>query len=483
MKRRFVTNLIFLLSLNVFIKSFWILGVDRGVQNALPAQDYGIYFALLNLTFLFNIILDFGITNYNNRIIAQHPQLIGKYFSRIVPIKFSLAVLFTVVVFTFALIAGYSAFELKLLGWLCFAQFLSSLTLYLRSNISGLLMFKTDSVLSVMDRFLMVVFCSLLLWSGILKTQFRIEFFVYAQVIAYLITAIIALLICLKHTGFIRLRWNKAFVLKVIKDCYPYALLVLLMAFYNRADSVMIERMLGDKGADYASVYASAFRLVDAANMIAYLFAVILLPLFARMIKQHKDVTPIIKISFHLLLVTSVTFALISLFYGDDLMNALYNKHIEASGEVYKVLAFCFVPISMTYIFGTLLTANGSLKKLNLVASLGMVLNVGINLILIPRYEALGAAYSSLIAQTVTAALQAAIAIKIFGIPIKKSYISNLLLFLVIISTNTYLLKNGAINWIVNVIIAVFVILFTSLLFKIFNLKDFIRLIKSSNEE
>lgn len=483
MKRRFVTNLIFLVGLNLIIKVFWVLGVDRGVQNALPAQDYGIYFALLNLTFLLNIILDFGITNYNNRIIAQHPQLIGKYFSRILPIKFSLAVIFTLVVYSFALIAGYSAFHLKLLGWLCFAQFLSSLTLYLRSNISGLLMFKTDSVLSVLDRFLMVVFCSVLLWSGILKTQFRIEYFVYAQVIAYLITAIIAFLLCLKHSGFIRLRWNKAFVLKVIKDCYPYALLVLLMAFYNRADSVMIERMLGDKGAENASVYASAFRLVDAANMIAYLFAVILLPLFARMIKQRKDVTPIIKISFHLLLVISVTFALISLFYGDDLMSALYNKHIAASGEVYKVLAFCFVPISMTYIFGTLLTANGSLKKLNLVASLGMVLNVGINLILIPRYQALGAAYSSLIAQTVTAALQAAIAIKIFGIPIKKSYVYKILGFLAIISSSSYLLRNITDNWIVNSIIAVIAIFLTSLSFGIFNLKDFIRLIKSSNEE
>ncbi len=76
MRKFFVTNLFFLLTLNILIKSFWILGIDRGIQNAVSAQEYGVYFALLNFTFLFNILLDFGITNYNNRMIARHTNLL-----------------------------------------------------------------------------------------------------------------------------------------------------------------------------------------------------------------------------------------------------------------------------------------------------------------------------------------------------------------------------------------------------------------------
>ena len=188
MRKRFVTNLFFLLALNIVIKSFWILGVDRGVQNAVPASDYGLYFALLNFSFIFNILLDFGLTNYNNRLIAQHPQLLPKYISQLVPIKFAMAIVFTVIVFTVAISLDYDAYALKLLGLLCLSQFFSSFLIYLRSNISGLLLFKTDSLLSVLDRFIVIVLCSILLWSGLLETEFKIEYFIYTQLFAYFIS-------------------------------------------------------------------------------------------------------------------------------------------------------------------------------------------------------------------------------------------------------------------------------------------------------
>ena len=168
MRKRFVTNLFFLLALNIVIKSFWILGVDRGVQNAVPASDYGLYFALLNFSFIFNILLDFGLTNYNNRLIAQHPQLLPKYISQLVPIKFAMAIVFTVIVFTVAISLDYDAYALKLLGLLWLSHFFSSFLIYLRSNISGLLLFKTDSLLSVLDRFIVIVLCSILVLAQIM---------------------------------------------------------------------------------------------------------------------------------------------------------------------------------------------------------------------------------------------------------------------------------------------------------------------------
>jgi O-antigen/teichoic acid export membrane protein len=66
----------------------------------------------------------------------------------------------------------------------------------------------------------------------------------------------------------------------------------------------------------------------------------------------------------------------------------------------------CFVPISTTYIYGTLLTANGNLRQLNVMASCGMLMNIILNFLLIPRYEATGAAISSIITQTFTCLAQ-----------------------------------------------------------------------------
>ncbi len=482
MRKRFVTNLFFLLTLNILIKSFWILGVDRGVQNAVSAQDYGLYFALLNFTFIFNIILDFGLTNYNNRLIAQHPQLLSKYISQLVPIKFAMAIVFTIVVFTVAIALGYDAYALKLLGILCISQFLASLLIYLRSNISGLQLFKTDGVLSVLDKFIVIVFCSILLWGGVLKTDFKIEYFIFIQLFAYLFAVIVAFTICWKKAKIVRFKWNYPFVVKIIKDSYPFAILTLLMSFYYRADSVMIERLLDD-GANQAGIYASAYRLVDAANMIAYLFSIILLPLFSKLIQSNQDVKPIVKVSFHLLLMLTVCFVAISQLYGYNLMDLMYNKHIEESSQAFRILSICFIPIAMNYIFGTLLTANGSLKYLNIVASVGMVLNIGVNFILIPKFFALGAAYSSLIAQTVIALFQAIIAIKIFKIKFDIMYVLRIILFVISIILSAYLLKEITSSWIYNILITSIVMVILSFIFKIFRIKDVLSLLKASHDE
>ena len=136
----------------------------------------------------------------------------------------------------------------------------------------------------------------------------------------------------------------------------------------------------------------------------------------------------------------------------------------------------------MTYIFGTLLTANGSMKYLNMVAALGMILNIGINLFLIPRFFALGAAYSSLIAQTLTALFQAIIAMKIFKIKFNISYSLRIILFIGSLALSALLLKSITTYWVYNILITGVIMVVLSFVFRIFNIKDIVSLLKASKE-
>ena len=244
MKRKFITNLGFLLFLNLLVKPFWIFGIDRTVQNVVAPGEYGFYFTVLNFTFLFNILLDIGITNFNNRNIAQNNHLLNKHFSGITMLRFLLAIVYIIVIYAVALLIGYDSRHMYFLAFLGFNQFLVSFILYLRSNISVLMLFRIDSMMSVLDRLVMIVICSVLLWGNITTEPFRIIWFVYAQTAAYLITTAIALSIVIKKAAFKRLEWNPKFFLLILKQSFPFALLVLLMSFYNRIDSVMLERML-----------------------------------------------------------------------------------------------------------------------------------------------------------------------------------------------------------------------------------------------
>ncbi|MBZ0241975.1 MAG: polysaccharide biosynthesis C-terminal domain-containing protein, partial [Bacteroidales bacterium] len=128
----------------------------------------------------------------------------------------------------------------------------------------------------------------------------------------------------------------------------------------------------------------------------------------------------------------------------------------------FRLLMGSFVAVSVTYIFGTLLTANGNLKLLNIVAATGVVVNVGVNFILIPHWQALGAAYASLSVQIFTALLQFLLAWKIFQLKFTAAFWLRLLVFAAIAVLATYFSRMLPYHWIVNFIIAGIVSLLAS---------------------
>lgn len=478
MKRKFVTNLILLLFLNLLIKPFYIFGIDRTVQNLVGDQNFGMYFALLNFSLILNIFLDLGITSYNNRNIAQHNFLLPKHFANIVGLKFLLAIVYAVFSLVVAAIIGYDKIQLHLLFFLIFNQFLISFTLYLRSNISGLHLFRTDSIISVLDRSFMIIICSVLLFTNIFDGRFYIEWFVYAQTAAYSLTSLITFLIVLNKSGRIKIQFNLKFFLVFLRKSYPYALLILLMSFYNRIDSVMLERLLPDPlGKHQAGIYAQAFRLLDAVSMFGVLFAGLLLPIFAKMIKQKEHVGQMVQLSFTLLIVPSLIIAISSIYYSSEIMAVLYTSDTTDSAAILGILMTGFIGIATTYIFGTLLTANGSLKQLNIMAFSGMVLNIVLNLILIPRFEAFGSAYASLVTQIFTAATQVVLALVILKLKPGIKFIIQLLMFTGIVVVFATLSKNVS-NWFAGYLLMIGISVIAAFLLKLFSLKDLYKIIR-----
>ncbi|MDD3875964.1 MAG: polysaccharide biosynthesis C-terminal domain-containing protein [Bacteroidales bacterium] len=446
MHKRFITNISLLIFLNLLVKPLWILGIDRTVQNIVGAEVYGFYFSLLNVSFLFNIFLDLGVTNFNNRNIAQYSHLLNKHFSGIVVLKFALSFVYTTIILLFAWLVDYNLKQIGLLLILCMNQFLASFILYLRSNITGLQLYKTDSILSVLDRVLMLIICSVLIWGNITNTPFKIEWFIYAQSFSYAITLIIAAVVVMKKAKFKRFSWNIPFYLVILKKSAPYALLILLMFFYYRLDGIMIERLL-PQGAFEAGIYAAGFRLLDAAAMTAYLFPVILLPTFSKMIKEHERINALFKLSLSVILTGALTLGIISYFYKLEIMSMLYHNDTKLSAPVFGVLMLCFPAIAAGNIFSTLLTANGSLKHLNIYAFCGMVINIILNLILIPKFKALGSAYASLFTQYLVLVLQVFTVSVFFKFRIRFKYFLSFVLYIGSLTTVCYFSKMLPLPW------------------------------------
>ena len=429
MRKHFLTNLALLIFLNLLIKPIWFFGIEVGVQNQVGEESYGFYFSLFNFAFILNMLLDVGINNYNNRAIARDPSLLKEHLAAIIPTKIFLSVLYAVVVLISGKILGYTHEQFQMLWVLVLNQFLVSFILYFRTNISGLHLFRTDSLLSVMDRSLMILFTGLLLWGNVIQKPFQIEWFVYAQTASYLLTLITVAAIVRYRSGSFYNYLSLSGSLKVLRSSYPFALLILLMALFNRADSVMLERML-ENGREEAGIYAQSFRIFEAATQFSLLFAMLLLPMFSKMIKQKEDVNELIRTALPLLMVTGLSVACVAFYYNFEIIDLLYKAHAPYSSGIFSILMVSFVFVSVSYLYGTLLTANHSLRQLNLVAALTVSINIGMNLLLIPRYQALGAAIASLVSQGFYALTQMLLSIRLLNLPANRDILFRLAGFL-----------------------------------------------------
>lgn len=489
MQNRFVKNILFLLFLNLLVKPFWILGIDREVANIIGDASYGTYQALFNFSYLFYILLDLGITNFNSRNIAQDPKNLSKHFGGLTEIKLLLGLLYAVVVFIVGYCLGYcEGMKLKLLLWCGLNQILLSFILYLRSNIQGLLLFKQDSILSVFDRVLAIVIMCLVLWSGWFPTEkFNAIWYLQAQTVAYVCTLVFALTIVLRHVERLSFKINFQFLKEILRQSLPFAALVLLMSVYSRIEPVLLERLLDDEGVQ-SGIYSRAYRLFDAGNNISNLFAIMLLPMFANAIAQKTDLRDLTKTSFNTMVAMSGIIMVMCIFFRQEIMTLMYHPEpneteaayllrIEQYAKVFPLLMGSFFCLSTTYVFGTMLTANGSLKQLNIVAASGVVVNILLNLIVIPRFQSAGAACTSLCVQFLTAFAQYLLSEKIFKLRLGAGYWLHLLLFLGSITLCSWLVKLPGWNWMVSFAVGFAINVCLIFVTKLLSLKEIVSLV------
>ena len=420
MKRKFVINIIFLIAVSITVKAFWVLGIDRSVQNFAGEEEYGFYFSLFSFSVLFTLLLDLGIAGFNNRAVSADASKVKLYFANILVIRLSAAVVYFIITLLVAWLMNYSGRQISHLVVPMVNQIIASITMWLRSNISGLQHFFLDSILSVADRLVMIILCSVLLWGGVTSSPFRIEWFVYSQTVAYLLVMVITFVLVVKigHIG--SLNFNPRVMSDIIKAGIPYAMVALFMTLYWRMDSVMLERLLPD-GKLQAGAYAQSFRLFDAFSMIPVMFGGMLLPVFSRELSSSHDLRPIVSIASKMLVVPLGIVVAALVVWPGEVLDLLYTTPIEDSVNSYRLLMIALVPVSLIYIYSTILTAAGRMTLLAVITGTVMIINMILNAILIPRMTITGSAIAALVSQTAVAILcMAMVHRKLFHLDLAK---------------------------------------------------------------
>lgn len=479
MKKEFLLNIVFLVLANLLIKPLYLLWIEVRVNNIVGTADYGIYAGLFSLCYIFQIIVDPGLLNYNTTQIAAKPKQIYERLTLMLGIKTLLAIVFIMVVFTIAFCIGYEAIHYSLLPWIAFNLILISLNIFLRSNISAIGKYRWDSLFSVLDKLLLILVLYFSIQVHSKQGDFTILDFAQGQSLAFGISSLILLgfLAVQKIPILPRIDWKEA--KQILQASLPYAYLLFLMTIYTRVDSFMLERMISDQGFQ-AGIYARGFRLYDAGNSFSYLFAVLLLPMFSSLFGEKKSVLPLFKSSFSLMLAGLLSVTIYSYVWAEDILEAFYpGLDYSEMLIVFRILIIALIPISLAYISGTLLTAKGALRKLNQLALWGVGINIVLNIVLIQYYQAKGAAIATCITQGTMTLLQFWIIQKMFNLKFPWFTIARFLLYAVISIIIAIVLKQYSPlwNW-TNFIFGILSSLFLAFILSIINLQQFTQLLK-----
>jgi len=438
MRREFLFNIIFLIAINVLIKPFYTFFIETEVQNLVGPQEYGIYFSLFNLSYIFQIFLDLGIHNYGSQYLAKDSSRANQYLSNALASKGIMTMLFSLIIIVIGWILNYDMRMTQILWLVSINQIFISFIFFFRSSLAALGHYRSNSFISVIDKILMIAgFSYLLFVSNTCRDDFSLYHFIGMRMVTYILTTIISLFLLLR-IGKITLQFisNLDEIKALIKKSLPFAILVVFMGLCNRTDAVMLERLVDDGGLQ-SGIYAAAYRIYYAMNTLGFLFSMLLLPMFSNLIiTDKKELQQLVDLSLKGILAISIGAVSVVFVARTFIMELLYKSDASIYGtEILVLLAFTFILTCIIYILGTLLTAYARLKYLNYVFIVATIINVGINMLMIPTHGALGAAWATLVTEIIVVIAQYWICYRIVDLRLTSNTFLQITGFLILIIT------------------------------------------------
>lgn len=476
MKKTFAINIVLLLGLNLFVKAIYLLGIDRQFQLVLGTTDYGLYYKLLNFTLLFQFINDFGIQNYTNRYVSQNRANIENNFNQLIGLKIILSFLYTICIVLIILVFDYEKIQIALILHLVFNQILISAVFFIRSVISGLGYYKTDSFFSILDRVLLIVFGTLILWYPELKQYLSIQGFVWIQTIS--IGCCLVLALCFLLFKGIRTNWPTFHFMQlkpIIKACIPFSLIFLFSTVYNKLDVLLIGKWL-ENGDEQAGIYAASMRIFEASSMVSLAFGSLLLAMFSVLYKDVEKLTELLKMALNLLFAFTIALVMSSCFYAKEIMNLLYNQNNNYWEFIFCLVMLSFLPASLNYIFGALFQAIHKERQLFLFYMLAGIISFILNIYLIKSLQLIGVAYVTVITHSFLFGIQIIYLQQKQIIHLKSIFWLKMIFLMLMAYCVSSLLKSNIDDWRIGMSLSLVGILFLAILLKMIDLRDFIRL-------
>ena len=383
-----------------------ILGLFVGIWVAryLGPEKFGIFSYAHSLVGLFAVIATLGLDGIVVRELVKKPDKTG------------------VLIFT--------AFVLKMIGAF-FVLFLILLFNIFSSNdfatntivliIAAATIFQSFNVIDfyfqsiVMNKYVVYVNTICLFISSLTKVLFIINesplyYFVWLVVFDSFITACGYVFFYIKHRltsasenkinfifNYNSLKFSKRMACSLLNDSWPLIISGMVIAVYMKIDQVMINEILGTES---VGQYAAAVRLSEAWYFIPMAIATTLFPALINAKKNSESLYNLRLQQLYDVMVWGAIFIAIPVtFMSDQIISFLYGELYNGAGTVLLIHIWAGIFVFLGIAFSKYLMIGNYKRKALYRTLLGAIINIILNLILIPVYGIEGAAVATLLGQ------------------------------------------------------------------------------------
>lgn len=189
--------------------------------------------------------------------------------------------------------------------------------------------------------------------------------------------------------------WDFAVARRLLRQSWPLAIAGIATAVFLRADQVLLSRL---RGVADVGQYAAAYRLLELAQFLPIALASSLTPAWLEAHdRSSAEYERASRRMFNRVAMLAWALAVPGMLLAPLVVPLLYGGRYHESAAILAVLLAGF-PATALGVARQQYLVNEGLTRLQLVASLtGMGLCIALNLVLIPRYGAIGAAMVSIV--------------------------------------------------------------------------------------
>jgi len=386
--RKIGKNTLFLLTSQV-IFSFLALIISIFVARILGDVAFGKYSLAIAFPTLLTFLLDFGYATLLIKEVSKDKSLSNKYLSN--TLKFRL-ILFPVIFFILLIsvnIMGYPDSTKNIVYLFSIFVFLRTVTNIFYATFRAFEKMEYEAAIITLTTIIRSSLGLIILSLGYGLIALGL-IFVFSGVAEF----IIALVLCRKKFIKTKFEIHPSFIKNTIKTALPLGLLGVFGIIYVRIDTVMLSLFKGDAVVGW---YNAAYTLVLGFQFIPHLFMQSLLPAMSiYYISSRESLQKAYEKSFKYLFILGLPIAVGIFLLADKFILFFYGKEFINSVVVLQILAWDVVLYFLYTCTGFVLISTDKQNQMAAILAFSAILNITLNLFLIPLYSYIGAGIATL---------------------------------------------------------------------------------------